>query len=218
MIEIAFDENFENTYNGKSYPVIDVPLLGDNFAHYQDFALKTIRRHTSERYLIFKADDSKFSYLKLAFALFIASSLNETALDCAVFKVPNKTEAFEAYKPFIAASIAITYALRLSKMPAFNVYKELKCLNYLNFSLKESYADKSIIYTMSCPDELVQNIETHNVFDAIVNVGVLKALSLAQMPKNIYLKVYITNTDELISQDMMVNAIINKLSNILSFI
>lgn len=218
MIEIAFDENSGSTYNGKKYPVVDVPFLESSFSAYQDFASKIILKHKKENFLIMKADESKFSCLKLAFALFCASCLYETYLDCVVFKVQNQKAAFEAYKPYIAASIGIRYALRLSTLEPFTVYKELQCLNYLNFSLKENYVDKSLIFTMTAPEAQNLTIETKNIFDALVNVSVLKALSLADIKKNIQLKVYITKAQEDISKKALIDAIIGQLEDILSLI
>ena len=218
MIEIAFDENTNLTYNGKKYPLIDVPVLESSLASYKDFALKAMMKHAQTPYLIIKANEANFSFLKLAFAFFIVSCLCETALECVVFKVQNQKDAFEAYKPYVAASIAINYALRLIKLDPFYVYKELKCLNYLNFSLKENYAEKSILYTMTAQSEPILNIETKCIFDAIVNVSILKALSLADTQKNISLKVYQTTAPENISGKTMIDAIINKLSSFLSLI
>ena len=216
MIEIAFDETRFLNYNGKAYPVVKVPILEPSFAFYKDFALKTILKHSQNSHIILKTDNAGISVLKLAFAFFIASCLHETFLECAVFKVKNQKEVFEAYKPYIGASVGINYALRVAKLSAFYAYKELKCLNYLNFTLKENYAEKSILYTMSAPDTPLINIETHNLFDAIVNIAVLKALSLANIQKNISLKVYVTSADELILPEALINDIIGKLSDILS--
>lgn len=216
MIEIAFDENSGSTYNGKTYFVVDVPALKPSFESHKDFALKVVLKYQNENCLIFKADETKFSCLKLAFALFCASCIHETSLDCAVFKVQNQKAAFEAYKPYIAASIAIRYALRLSTLPPFNLYKELACLNYLNFSLKESYADKSLLFTMAAPNEHPLELETKNIFDALVSVSMLKALSLAGIPKNVRLTVHITNSKEEISKQALIDAITNKLADILS--
>ena len=218
MIEIAFDENTALTYNGKKYPALNVPALGPSFAAYKDFALKAILQHPTTPYLIVNARQANFSFLKLAFALFVASSLHETDLKCVVFKVLDQKDAFTAYKPYIAASIAINYALRLIKLEPFYVYKELKCLNYLNFTLKENYAEKSISYTMTAPSEEMLYIETKNIFDAVVNVSLLKALSLADTPKNISLKVYQTSAPEPLLSEAIIDALINKLSTFLPLI
>ena len=216
MIEVAFDENSETSYNGKTYPVVKVPSLVSSFDAYKDFARKTILKQSQTSRIILKADSAEISVLKLAFAFFIASCLHETSLECAVFKVKNQKEVFEAYKPYIGASVGINYALRVAKLSAFYVYKELKCLNYLNFTLKENYAEKSISYTMSAPDTPRISIETHNIFDAVVNVAVLKALSLGGITKNIDLKVYITNQDEIIDPSLLIDAVLEKLADVLS--
>jgi len=216
MIEVAFDENSETSYNGKTYPVVKVPSLVSSFDAYKDFARKTILKQSQTSRIILKADSAEISVLKLAFAFFIASCLHETSLECAVFKVKNQKEVFEAYKPYIGASVGINYALRVAKLSAFYVYKELKCLNYLNFTLKENYAEKSISYTMSAPDTPLISIETHHIFDAVVNVAVLKALSLGGITKNIDLKVYITNQDEIIDPSLLIDAVLEKLADVLS--
>ena len=216
MIEVAFDENSEITYNGKTYPVVKVPSLASSFEAYQDFALKTILKHSQTSHIILKTDGVEVSVLKLAFAFFVVSCLHETFLECAVFKVKNQKEIFEAYKPYIGASVGINYALRVAKLSAFYAYKELKCLNYLNFTLKENYAEKSISYQMGEPP--YDFIETKTLFDAIANVAALKALSLGGIQKNIDLKVYITKQDEIIEPSSMMNAVLEKLAADLSLI
>ena len=195
-------------------PVVKVPSLASSFDAYKDFALQTILKHSQTSHIILKTDGVEVSVLKLAFAFFIASCLHETFLECAVFKVKNQKEVFEAYKPYIGASVGINYALRVAKLSAFYVYKELKCLNYLNFTLKENYAEKSISYQMGNSPYIF--IETKNLFDAIVNVAVLKALSLGGITKNIDLKVYITNQDEIIDPSLMIDAVLEKLADVLS--
>lgn len=210
MIEIAFDENSDLSYKNKFYPTLDVLRMEKlDMAQKIDFAQKELLKYKNEPYLIAKTDDFK----QIGLAFFIASCLIETGVDCLVFKVKNQKEAMASYKPYIAASIGIKYALRLLNQAPLSVYKELKCLNYLNFSIKESYQDKSIVYTMGDVDKALK-IETHTIFDALVEVSVLKALSLADIKKDIVLKVFITGQDEKIVPIKLVAAILEKLNYI----
>jgi len=213
MIEIAFDGNSGLTYKGKPYPILKAENLGHtDIRHYIDFALKILPQYKNTPYLIIKEDAANFCLKKMGLALFIASCLTESDLECVVFKVKDQKAAFESYKPYIAISVGIKYALRLISKAPFTIYKELKCLNYLNFSIKENYQTKSTVYTMSTGCDRSIDIKTHTVFDAILYVSVLKILSLADSKANINIEVFETNRAEKIDQKTMAYAILDKIS------
>lgn len=212
MIEIAFDSKKNKKFNGKAYPFLAVPNIKEqSFEGYLAFALDALHQFDKEPYLLTEENAALFSTNKLALAFFVASNLVEAAVDCVVFKTENPKEAYEAYKPYIALSIGIKYALRLSTLEPSTVYKELTCLNYLNFSVKENYAEKTISYeTKTATGANV--FETHSIFDALVYVSTLKILSLCEFKEDLRCVVHITNQKEIIKPLALVQAILKNVS------
>ncbi|MBR2300305.1 MAG: hypothetical protein IJ870_07045 [Alphaproteobacteria bacterium] len=213
MIEIAFDEHSDNSFKGQTYPLLDVPDLdGEPFSSYLSFADSVFKKYTSELYLIVLADCSRFDTNKLAFAFFIQSCLHpNNALECVVFKTSDTKLAFESYKPYIAASIGIKYALRIAKENVFEIYKELKCLNYLNFTIKESFLNHTLVFTPN--NVTTQNIETHSVFEAVVFVSLLKILSLAEIDMPFSLTVFTSTEPEKIDSKLLLKNLLEKTSH-----
>lgn len=213
MIEIAFDEHITGDFKGKPYPVLEVPTLkGAPFESYLMFAQRVFHVYQSSQYLIVFADENLFDVNKLGLALFIRSCFeDENPLECVVFKTGEVHAAFEAYKPYIAASIGIKYILRLADLPTVSVYKELKCLNYLGFTLKENYRKRSITYRLTA-DTPLKTIEAHTIFDALTNIGCLKAICLANIKDNIELEVFIKKDPEQIDLQKLISETLKKIS------
>ncbi len=212
MIEIAFDENKTPTYKSKSYPLIDVPLLKRaDIRTYIDFAHQILEKYKEEQYVIVFENEAFFCIKTLAFAFFIASVLYDTKLDCLVLKVNDKTKTYLEYKPLVAASIGIKYALRIADLSPFEIYKELQCLNYLNFDIKEDYVNHALIYqTHAKGDKKI--IAAHTIFEAILYVTLLKILALAEINENIELIVYKAKEKESFSKSQLIEAILTKFS------
>ena len=212
MIEIAFDENKTSTKKKKSYPLIDVPLLKSaDIRAYIDFARQMLEKYKEEQYLIVCENEAFFCIKTLAFAFFIASVLFETKLDCLVLKVKDKTKTYQAYKPLIAASIGIKYALRIADFSPFEIYKELQCLNYLNFDIKEDYANHALIYQTRAEGNK-KIMAAHTIFEAILYVTLLKILALAEIDENIELTVYKANEKPYFSKSQLIEAVLTKFS------
>ncbi len=213
MIEIIFDENIESNYHGKEYPVLQMPCLkGALLSAYLAWAKEIVRTFREERCLIIAQDDTLFDYKKTGLALFIADLLEPSKLDCLVFKVKDKKAAYEAYKPYIALSVGVKYAMRLSVLDVKEVYKELRCLTYLRFSLKEDYETQCITFHMAenKKTETVKKIEARTVFDAILYVSLLKILSLANVQTNLEVKVFVQHDSCKISQEELIEKLLKK--------
>jgi len=212
MIEIAFDSKKNKKFNGKAYPFANVPDIKEqSFEGYLAFALEALHRSGKEPYLLVEENTALFSTNRLALAFFVASNFVETAVDCVVFKTENPKEAYEAYKPYIALSIGIKYALRLSTLEPSTVYKELTCLNYLNFSVKENYAEKTISYATKTATG-ANVVETRSIFNSLVHVSTLKILSLCEIEEDLCCTVHITNEREIIEPLALVQAILKNVS------
>lgn len=216
MIEIAFDEHLDNSFKGQTYPVLEIPDLNNKpFDSYLSFAESIFKEHTSELYLIVLADATRFDTNKLALAFFIKSCFYPTNnLECVVFKTKDTRASFEAYKPYVAASIGIKYALRVAKENVFEIYKELKCLNYLNFIIKESFLNHTLSFEPN--NTTSTHIETHSAFEALVFISLMKFLSLAEMDIPYTLTVHITSEPETIHSDLLLSSLISEISKYIS--
>ena len=212
MIEIAFDEHLDSLFKNQEYPLLDVPnLCNKPFDTYITYAQEVFKHYKSQKYLIAIADDTRFNTNRLSLAFFITSCLdNENTIDCLVIKNKNYNEAFESYKPYIAISIGIKYILRLAKEPANVIYKELKCLNYLNFSIKEDYVQNLICYKPQTKAK--SSITTNNSFEALVYATLYKILALAEIEIPFNLNIKITNDTKDMDSKEIISTILQKVS------
>lgn len=213
MIEIAFDKHLDNFFNGQEYPLLEVPdLLNMPFEEYIKYAQMVLTQHADTLYLIVMADENRFSANKLALAMFVVSCFRpKIDVECLVLKASDAMEAFERYKPYIAVSVGIKYALHLLEEQGDNIYRELACLNYLNFKIKEDYVNNIIHYIPN--NEVGKSIETHNLFDALLWVSIYKILALAEIKPPFELAVYKTKDMENIDAKTLVSAILKEISN-----
>lgn len=213
MIEIAFDRHLDELFQGQKYPQLDVPdLLGKPFNAYVQYARDVFEHYRAERYLIVFSDDKRFNTNSLALAFFVVSCLEDKwSIDCLVIKDENYDEAFSSYKPYVAVSIGIKYALRLIKESTDIIYKELKCLDYLGFSIKEDYVENSIHYVPH--NSYKSSVTTNNVHDALIYASLYKILALAKIETPFELVVKITKETENLSTEELVFAILQKVSS-----
>ncbi len=213
MIEIAFDKHLDELFQGQKYPQLDVPdLCKKSFGAYVQYARDVFKYYKSERYLIVFSDDKRFNTNSLALAFFIVSCLeDEYSIDCLVVKSKNYDEAFSSYKPYVAVSIGVKYALRLIKESTDIIYKELKCLDYLGFSIREDYVKNSIHYVPH--NSYKSSVTTNNVHDALVYASLYKILALAKVETPFELVVKITKEAESLDAEELVFAILQKVSS-----
>lgn len=211
MIEITFDEHLNNSFKGLEPPILTIPdLSGKPFKAYFDYAKEIFRENKESLYLIVFEDKKLFDINKLALAFFICSCLEpENPLECLVVKTLQIQKAIENYKPYIALSIGLKYALFLASESTTNIYKEIKLLTYFNFSIKENYAEETITYQTNGNQEL-KHIETFSAFDTLIYVSLLKILSLANIEENINLVVHTTKDSEMIDKEKLIEKILEK--------
>jgi hypothetical protein len=209
MIEVVLDGHKDNVFLNVERPVYDEIecFSGVTLSDYRQEARKLIAKFSTTPVVIIK-ERSNFSVNMLALAMFIESCLIPNEMDCLVFKVENYTAAVEAYKPFVAVTIAIKYALRLiqEKNPAL-IYREFMVLNYLNFDIKEDYVNDKIIITLP-GDAPLQKLTTNTPEAAIAVVSSLKALSLAKAKVNIELEIAKTLTPFPVDQEKVIERFI----------
>lgn len=212
MIEIAFDKHIDASFQGRKYPLLDVPdLCNMPFDSYIEYAKTVLNSFTTGQYLIVISDNKRFNTNKLALAFFICSCFNDkNSIECLVIKDLNYNEAFESYKPYVAISVGIKYALRLSQLPVDVVYKELKCLDYLGFSIKENFTENSIHYMPH--NDIRSSVITNSVFDALLHASLCKILALAEIEIPFEVIVKITKDSEELDTEKLVFAILKKVS------
>ncbi len=201
MIEIAFDKNLNNTFKDKEYPLLTPPLLkGKDFEQYIHYASSVFQTLQKDKYIIVFEQKKLFEINKLAFAFFVVSCFNsDSNLECLVIKTKDEKEAFNNYKPYVALSIAVKYAIRICQENTQTIYKELETLTYLNFSVHKNFSNKTLIYKTKT-DQPLKKIETNSLLESIARVSWLKFLSLNEIEENIELIVNISDKEEKIAQ------------------
>lgn len=185
MIEIVLDETAENVFLNKSCPVYVVN--GDekkSWSDYRVLAHDVVATYNTEKTLIIRNNNPLFSINWFAVALFVESCLVETDLECVVFKTENRQAALKAYRPFIALTISLKYVIRLYQEELPDIYREIAILSYLGLNIKENYAENKLSMELPAEGELF-TFNTETTEEALVAVGVLKSLALAQIPVHI---------------------------------
>ena len=82
-----------------------------------------------------------------------------------------------AYKPFVALTIGIKYAVRLYQEDLKNMYKDIASLSYLQLSIKEDYLQNKLIVTLNRGGK-VKKIKAKTAEEALTAIGVVKSLAL----------------------------------------
>lgn len=208
MIEIVLDENGGDTFLDKSRPVfaIKVPLAYD-LAAYQTMARQLIEKYAKTPIVIIQADHQDFSINLFALALFLESCFIENKIECAVFKVADSKKATEAYKPYVALTIALKYVMRLISEDVKMIYKEISGLGYLGLDIRNDYlADK--IYLKLQGTAPVRRLYAETVSEALVCAGILKALALANTGASLEAEVKIQQPKQALNMDEIIIKII----------
>lgn len=178
MIEIALDEQPDNRFLGLERPVFTVNAFsGTALDDYRRLARNFVVRYTDVPIVIVRSSVAGFSLNMFALALFIESCHIENRIDCAVFKVADAAKATEAYKPYVALTIAIKYIMRLCRESSKNIYKEITGLGYLGVDVKTDYAARKIYLSLAGGENPVK-LDTTGSDAVLAAAGTLKALSL----------------------------------------
>lgn len=182
-MEIIFDENRNNIFQEKPYPVIEMQASGDtNFREIQKAAKKLAKdNRNNETVIIHPAAENKD--VRLFAALLSLSDPDEKPLK-AVFKVENCQEALRKYKPYLAFSVAAKYILRLLEMNSSEIYKDIQTLNYLGLEIKTDYA--AGIINLHLPNSGKKyEFKAAGLENALILASFIKMLSLIKYTLNI---------------------------------
>ena len=213
MIEIVLDGNSNNEFCGKKYPVIELNnLTPKKWNEYKQIASQLIINNSDQYAIIININNSDLSINKLALALFSESIKIKNELEYAVFKVKNLQEARNQYKPYVALTIAIKYALNLANETPKIIYKNISELGYLGIKTQKNYTDNTMTLSLLNASTPPHIINSNAIQNTICAVALLKALSLAEIPINIELNIDLSETPTTIDKDNLVEKIINDVS------
>ena len=132
----------------------------------------------------------------------------ETKTECVVFKVKEYEKALNSYKPYVALTIALKYAIRLCNQPINDVYREIENMSYLGINIKRDYIMKLILLTIEGNKD-GYNLKTNSLEEAIIAASTFKAISLKGTNKKHLAKILITNKEEIVNIDKAINIITN---------
>jgi hypothetical protein len=213
MIDIIFDHNDNNVFHNKEYDIeIISESIPDTYDEYRRFAKYILHKHQNEENIIIKIINESVLLNKLALAMFIESA-DDDKINCIVFKVKDLNKSIEQYKPYIALTIGVKYALRLIKEDIKTIYKDMETLNYLGLIINHDYLNNIVTFKLENSSNPIQTIKTENITDAITWVAVLKALSLAEIEVSIEVLCPYTNHEQpVFDREKIIEAIINNVS------
>ena len=181
MIDIAFDIHEGNTFCGEECSVVTLDNAPQTWEEYVRQAEDLINRYGDNKTIILQINNPQFSMNKFSLALFVGSIKLPCKLELAVFKVKDLEEAREAYKPYLALTIAVKYVLQLFNETPEVIYKNISGLGYLGLSITTDYIENTMTLVYEGAQEPSYHFETDNAFDALVMAAVLKTVSLAQV-------------------------------------
>lgn len=212
MIDIAFDMHKDNSFCGENFSVITIDSPAQSWADYKKQADMLLKGHSSEKTVVVKVNNGDFSINKFSVALFVSSFETADTPDLAVFKVDDLERAREAYKPYLALTVALKYVLQLFNESPEVICKNVSILGYLGLLIETDYANNVMLLEYSGASGDVYEFETHDSFEVLLWAAVLKAVSLAQIPTKIRVKVFCGFKPQKIDANELMEQIIQKVS------
>ncbi len=186
-MEIIFDENKNDTFHGKIYPILNLQTFDNiNFKDIQLRAEELIEANHNNKIILIRPDQENNYFL--LFAALLGSDDTEFRPGQVIFKVKNCKETLEKYKPFLSFSIAANYVCRLLKMNKKEIYKDIQSLGYLNIKVKTSYQENIITLHLPNPGKKYIFI-AENMENTIILASFIKMMSLIKVNFNIDIKI-----------------------------
>lgn len=209
MIEVILDQNQTDVFQNQTRPVYAVrEFSGTDLSAYRALAREFAKRFQNAPIVIVRSETAGFSINLFALALFIETYHLDTKLDAVVFQVANTHAATEAYKPYVALTIGLKYAMRLREQSPKMIFKEISLLNYLNLNIRQDYlANKMFI---SLPGtEPVLKIIANNADEALVAIGIIKTLSLTHCNASVDAELSLSDCPVCQSEEDLIQKIID---------
>lgn len=212
MIDVILDTGKSTHFCNDKNPLIEVNELNSySIDAYKELAKNIITDYAKENVIVIKINNSDISLNKLALFLFISSIILPNKIEYVVFKVEDIEDAKEKYKPYVALTIGIKYALTLTNETPKNIYKNISELGYLDIKSSRDYILNSMTLSLSKGKGPVQTIKIDNLQDTITYVAILKALSLSQKDVNIELQIDITEEETPLNNEQLIEKIISEI-------
>jgi hypothetical protein len=130
-----------------------------------------------------------------------------------VFKVDDYEKIRNNYKPYVALTIGVKYAITLSKETPKTIYKNISELGYLGITSKHSYANNTMELKLPNGTDCALKMNAKNINETIAGVAVLKALSLAQIKISAELLIDINENDTALDIDWIIAKILKDVAN-----
>lgn len=122
--------------------------------------------------------------------MFVSSFEAADKPDLVVFKVDDLKRAREAYKPYLALTVALKYVLQLFNQPPEVICRNVSILGYLGLLIETDYVNNVMLLEYSGNSGAVYEFEAHDSFEVLLWAAVLKTVSLAQIPTKIRVRVF----------------------------
>lgn len=209
MIEIIFDSNNEDIFLHKKRQIFTIDnLTPQSWGDYRQFAQKLLNKYQEEDIIIIRNNNPQTSVNWLAVALFAESCFLETKLNAVVFQTQQYEKDIEAYKPFLALTIGIKYAIRLYKEDWKNIYKEISCLSYLGLEISEDYHLNKLLIKLP-RNTLPQKLIATTLENTLTTIGIIKSLALSEIPVSIDAEIFHPEIPETMDIDKIIEEIIS---------
>ncbi len=211
MIEIILDGNNDNKFCNKEWPLEEISTEAADWNAYRKEAARVITAYADSHIVIIRIKNKNFSINKFALALFVESCQRPNKIEGGVIKVENRETALQAYRPYIALTIAIKYVMMLSSETPAVIYKNISELGYLGMQIQRDYIKNSISFKLP-GNETVHRFKAENAFEALVITGIFKALALAKQPETFEAEIITDKTPVPLNEDKIIEEILAKIS------
>lgn len=177
MIEIIFDRNSDDVFLNEKRPVYVIEKQIKNWHEYRQQAKNILTEFKDCRIIIVRIVGENASINWLATALFAESCFVQSETEAVVFKTEDYEKTVSAYKPFVALSIGLKYAIRLYQENLNGMYKDIAGLSYLGLSIQEDYLRNKLIIKYENAGA-VKKMCALTAEDALIVIGTVKSMIL----------------------------------------
>ncbi|MBQ8870210.1 MAG: hypothetical protein IJ019_02400 [Alphaproteobacteria bacterium] len=215
MLEIIFDKNDNNEFLNQTRPVIEfIDNKEYSFDEYRLLAKNILQKYENEQIILVRNKTKSFSSNLFAVALFVQSCLQATKTECVVFKTKEYETALKAYRPYVALTIALKFAVRLYNQSVKQAYREMENMSYLGINIKKNYETNVICMNWNNKKNEVDFTGT-DFEQSIITAATLKAYSLLKVTDSFKAIIHVNNEETKVD----INEVINKIvQNVVRFV